>query len=119
VGRRFPAKTALEANAFAIWVVIAAIPIVFVLYVPQDCKSLGCRKKAPTLPSVRSRRTILRFSKSRNKKERKGGGGKVMWVAATTHKSYQIAAATCKMANGSLHKISSNLQTGGKILLFS
>jgi hypothetical protein len=58
------------------------------------------------------------FSKSRNKKESKGGG-KVMWVAATTHKSYQIAAATCKMANGSLHKISSNLHTGGKILLFS
>jgi len=52
-------------------------------------------------------------------KKSKVGGGKVMWVAATTHKSYQIAAATCKMANGSLHKISSNLQTGGKILLFS
>jgi hypothetical protein len=56
---------------------------------------------------------------SEKERESKGGGGKVMWVVATTHKSYQIAVATCKMANGSLHKISSNLHTGGKILLFS
>jgi hypothetical protein len=76
-------------------------------------------KESSNVAFNKKQKTILTFSKSRNKKESKGGGGKVMWVAATTHKSYQIAAATCKVANGSLHNISSNLQTGGKILLFS
>ncbi len=56
-----------------IWVVVAAILVLSVLYVPQDCKSLGCRKKAPTLPSARSRRTILRFSKSRNRAREEEG----------------------------------------------